>query len=96
MVFAGIVALECEGTIKNGTIFGKKRALSEARAGGRGKLDDRKRKEWLLGQDSNLQPSGYKRPGISPGLGLSLHPARIRAEGAGRFPRNASAVRAAL
>jgi len=29
---------------------------------------------WLLGQDSNLEPSGYKRPGISSGLGLSLHP----------------------
>jgi len=28
---------------------------------------------WLLGQDSNLQPAGYKCPGISPGLGLSLH-----------------------
>ena len=27
----------------------------------------------LLGQDSNLQPAGYKCPGISPGLGLSLH-----------------------
>jgi hypothetical protein len=29
---------------------------------------------WLLGQDSNLEPSGYKRPKISSGLGLSLHP----------------------
>jgi hypothetical protein len=35
-----------------------------------------KRGEWLLGQDSNLQPSGYKRPKISSGLGLSLHPSR--------------------
>jgi len=35
-------------------------------------------KEWLLGQDSNLQPSGYKRPKISSGLGLSLHPSRFR------------------
>jgi hypothetical protein len=33
---------------------------------------------WLLGQDSNLQPSGYKRPKISSGLGLSLHPSRVR------------------
>ena len=33
-------------------------------------------KLWLLGQDSNLQPSGYKRPGISSRLGLSLHPSR--------------------
>jgi len=32
--------------------------------------------EWLLGQDSNLQPSGYKRPRVSSGLGLSLHPSR--------------------
>ncbi len=28
---------------------------------------------WLPGQDSNLQPSGYKPPDISTGLGLSLH-----------------------
>ena len=28
---------------------------------------------WLPGQDSNLQPSGYKLPDISTGLGLSLH-----------------------
>ena len=31
--------------------------------------------EWLPGQDSNLQPSGYKLPDISIGPGLSLHPA---------------------
>ncbi|HUU37211.1 MAG TPA: recombinase family protein [Candidatus Desulfaltia sp.] len=33
-----------------------------------------KRNGWLLGQDSNLEPSGYKCPKISSGLGLSLHP----------------------
>jgi len=32
---------------------------------------------WLLGQDSNLQPSGYKCPRISPGLGLSHHPRQL-------------------
>jgi len=31
--------------------------------------------EWLPGQDSNLQPSGYKLPDISIGPGLSLRPA---------------------
>jgi len=31
------------------------------------------RSEWLPGKDSNLQPSGYKLPDISTGLGLSLH-----------------------
>ncbi len=39
-------------------------------------------KEWLLGQDSNLQPSGYKRPEISLGLGLSHRPSRLRGDGA--------------
>jgi len=29
---------------------------------------------WLLGLDSNQQPTGYKCPSISTGLGLSLHP----------------------
>ena len=33
-----------------------------------------KSNNWLPGQDSNLQPSGYKLPDISTGLGLSLHP----------------------
>jgi hypothetical protein len=31
--------------------------------------------EWLPGQDSNLQPRGYKGPRVSTGLGLS-HPRR--------------------
>ena len=39
-------------------------------------LQTSKLKKWLLGQDSNLQPSGYKNPSISPGLGLSHHPLR--------------------
>jgi hypothetical protein len=42
-------------------------------------------KVWLLGQDSNLEPSGYKRPEISSGLGLSHRPFRrsgLRASGA--------------
>jgi len=29
---------------------------------------------WLPGEDSNLRPAGYKCPGISARLGLSLHP----------------------
>ncbi len=29
---------------------------------------------WLPGEDSNLRPAGYKCPGISTGLGLSLRP----------------------
>jgi len=32
------------------------------------------RSKWLPGRDSNPQPSGYKCPRISSGLGLSLHP----------------------
>jgi len=47
-------------------------------------------KKWLPGQDSNLQPIGYKGPGISPGLGLSLHPfpllGRTRVSGASPAP----------
>ncbi|HVR84117.1 MAG TPA: recombinase zinc beta ribbon domain-containing protein, partial [Planctomycetota bacterium] len=35
--------------------------------------------EWLPGQDSNLQPCGYKRPFFSEGLGLSHHPGGCRA-----------------
>jgi len=44
-------------------------------------------KEWLLGQDSNLQPIGYKHPKISSGLGLSHHPSQNLGEGVGRFLR---------
>jgi len=36
-----------------------------------------KSQNWLLGQDSNLQPSGYKSPKISFRLGLSHHPLRL-------------------
>jgi len=42
---------------------------------------------WLLGQDSNLQPIGYKHPKISSGLGLSHHPSQNPGEGVGRFLR---------
>jgi len=37
------------------------------------------RRIWLPGQDSNLQPCGYKRPFLSEGLGLSHHPGGCRA-----------------
>ena len=38
------------------------------------------RLDWLPGQDSNLQPRGYKTPRVSAGLGLS-HPRRRFATG---------------
>jgi len=45
---------------------------------------------WLLGQDSNLEPSGYKRPGISSGLGLSLHPLQQTEGGCRALPLSAA------
>ena len=49
---------------------------------------------WLPGQDSNLQPRGYKGPHVSAGLGLSHprgrspRPAGWSPVGGGRFPRS--------
>lgn len=37
---------------------------------------------WLPGSDSNQQPSGYKRPSIAAGLGLSHLPRKLRESGA--------------
>jgi len=53
-----------------------------------------KRKNWLLGQDSNLEPSGYKRPRVSSGLGLSHHPFRPADIGCRALPPASPGVRA--
>ena len=55
-----------------------------------GKKSKIERRLWLPGQDSNLQPIGYKGPGVSSGLGLSLHPSPEGARVSGASPARIS------